>query len=99
VSTGLGECQNAYIVNTNSNTVSMYSLGSDGSLTPLSTATIATGADPVSIGINPSGAYAYISNSGDNTVSMYAINSSTGVLTALSTPVVTGTTPFFMAIK
>jgi YVTN family beta-propeller protein len=90
---------NAYVVNRNSNAISMYSIVSDGSLIPLSTATIATGTTPVSIGISPSGANVYVSNFDDNTVSMYSINSSTGVLSALSTPVAAGTNPSFIAIK
>jgi len=36
----------AYVVNNLGNTVSQYSIGADGALSPMATATVATGASP-----------------------------------------------------
>jgi 6-phosphogluconolactonase len=41
----------AYVPNERDNTVSQYSIGADGSLTPLSVPTISTGARPVDLQI------------------------------------------------
>jgi YVTN family beta-propeller protein len=84
LSTELGECHNA----------------STGTLTALSTPTVATGTYPISIAVNPTGTFAYVANYSSNTVSMYAINTTTGILTALSTPTVaTGSQPSGVAFK
>ena len=71
-----------------SNTISMYSIGTNGMLTALSTPTVATGNRPTSIAINAAGTFAYVTNEISNTVSMYAVDVSTGILTPLSTPTV-----------
>ena len=78
-----------YVVNNNSETVSMYAMdATTGVLTALSTPTVATGNGPISITVNPTGTFAYVANASGNTVSMYAIDASSGQLTALSTPTV-----------
>ena len=66
----------------------MYSIGTNGMLTALSTPTVATGNRPTSIAINAAGTFAYVTNEISNTVSMYAVDVSTGILTPLSTPTV-----------
>jgi 6-phosphogluconolactonase len=54
----------------------------------------ATGKDPLSVTVDPSGKFAYIANSGDNNVSAYTINATTGALTAVTdSPFEAGTGP------
>ena len=62
----------AYVANSSSNTVSVYSIFSGtGALTLQSAA--ATGTTPVSVSIDPSGQFAYVANQGTNDVSVYSI--------------------------
>ena len=77
----------AYVVNATDKTVSMFSIGNNGVLVPLSTPTVATGNNPNGIAITPAGTFAYVANSDDSTVSMYSVGSN-GVLAPLSTPTV-----------
>ena len=93
------------------NTVWQYGIGSNGTLTALSPASVSTGAGPYSVTIDPSGKYAYVTNWGvdgapGNTISQYTICPSAatsctpGTLQSLGT-VSTGTTgsgPYFMVI-
>ena len=79
-------------------TISQYSIGTDGSLTPLSTATAVSGSGPNALAIDPASKYLYAANFGDNTVGQYTINSD-GSLTAMPLPPVnSGTTPVGIAI-
>ena len=41
--------QYAYVANADSNNVSQYAIGADGSLTPMTAATVAAGTSPVSV--------------------------------------------------
>jgi 6-phosphogluconolactonase len=68
-------------------TISQYSIGPDGSLTPMSSATVVAGSGPDALTIDPSSKYLYVANSGDNTVGQYTIGSD-GSLTAMSTPTI-----------
>jgi 6-phosphogluconolactonase (cycloisomerase 2 family) len=97
-----------YVTNSGNNTVSMYTTSqSNGSITPLSTATISTGNNPIlfrSISITDGstttvvGIAAYVLNQTDKSISQYSLDSATGTLSALSTPTVSngGLTPIFM---
>ena len=78
----------AYATNFTDNTVSEFEVAGNGTLTPLSTPTIASGHNPFSISVEPTGEYAYVANYGDDTVSQYTIGAG-GVLS----PVGTGTVP------
>jgi 6-phosphogluconolactonase (cycloisomerase 2 family)/uncharacterized protein YjdB len=76
-----------YVVNsggtTPGNTVSQYSIGSNGALTPLPTPTIATGTTPF-YGTTDVNGHLYVANIGPpQSVSGYSINSSTGQLTSV----------------
>jgi DNA-binding beta-propeller fold protein YncE len=74
----------AYVANSSSNTVSQYSIGSDGTLTALATPTVVTGFGPASVTVDPSGKYAYVANSGaSDSVSQFAIGSD-GTLSPLT---------------
>lgn len=81
----------AYVVNgslsSNSNpgTVSEYDVDSStGQLSPKSTPSVATGAEPTSIAISSDGRDAYVTNENDDTVSAYTVDSA-GELTGTGT--------------
>jgi 6-phosphogluconolactonase (cycloisomerase 2 family) len=86
----------AYVANYGNNDVELYSVNSDGSLTPLSTPVVAAGSEPSAIGFDPSGSFLYVVNSGDDDVLGYAVNAD-GSLTALPLgPVATGVCPLWI---
>jgi 6-phosphogluconolactonase (cycloisomerase 2 family) len=83
-------------------TISQYTVGTDGALTPLSPATVNTGSatsQPNSLIVDPASAYLYVANAGDNTVSQFMIDASSGALTLKGSPAATGgTTPFSVTV-
>jgi 6-phosphogluconolactonase len=93
----------AYVVDKGSNEVSEYSYGTgNGTLTPLSPATISTGLTPVSIALrvgatgsnigntttNPTD-WIYVANSGAGTISIYTLTTTTGLLNVSGMPYTT----------
>jgi 6-phosphogluconolactonase (cycloisomerase 2 family) len=80
--------------------VSQYTVGADGSLTPMTPATVNTGSatsQPNSLIVDPTSAFLYVANAGDSTVSLFTIGAS-GALTPTGTPIATGTFPFFVTV-
>ena len=77
----------AYVVNAANDSVGQFVIGGGGALTPMTTATVATGGTPTSMAIDSQGRYAYVSNGG-GTVSQYNI-AADGSLVAMTTPTVT----------
>jgi 6-phosphogluconolactonase (cycloisomerase 2 family) len=67
-----------------------------GNLTPNTPATIATGAQPWRIAVDPSGKFVYVGNQNSAMVSIYTINTD-GTLTATGTAM-TGSDPVSVAI-
>jgi DNA-binding beta-propeller fold protein YncE len=66
-------------------TLSQYSVGSDGTLTPLSPATVPTGDGPTQIAVSPDGKNAYVANFQDGgSVTEYSI-ASDGTLSLIGT--------------
>jgi 6-phosphogluconolactonase (cycloisomerase 2 family) len=95
----------AYAINQNgvfcpTSTISMFSIGSNGTLTALSPATVSFGGNsPVTITINPAGTYAYVANNTSNNVSMFSVGNN-GILTALNPAAVSaGAVPFGVTIS
>jgi 6-phosphogluconolactonase len=88
-----------YVTNSTAgnNTVSAFSFGPTGALTPLVPATYPTGATPLLAAISPSNNL-YIPNSGDNTISAFSISATTGALTVLPSVTVTGATAISNAV-
>ena len=83
-------------------TISQYSIGADGSLSPMSAPTIACGSGPNSLMVDPSGKYLYVANLGDGNVGQYTINTD-GSLAPMTPPTVmssagAGAKPFSLAI-
>src|SRR5258708_23280296 len=62
--------------------VSAFSIGSNGALTPVPGSPFATGFQPLSVTVDPTGKFAYVANELDNNVSAYSIGSN-GALTTL----------------
>ena len=93
-----------YVTNSGDGTISGFSVGSDGSLTPLSTPTFSTGtgagSTPVIPAIDPTGSFLYVPNSADGTISIFSIASATGLLSPVGSPVSTGagSVPIMIAI-
>jgi 6-phosphogluconolactonase (cycloisomerase 2 family) len=74
-------------------TLSQYTVGADGVLTPMTPATVAAGAGPRSITVDPTGKYVYLLNQHDATISQYTI-AANGALTPMTpATVATGVTP------
>jgi 6-phosphogluconolactonase (cycloisomerase 2 family) len=67
--------------------VYQYSIGSDGSVAPLSIASVPAGVTPGAVVSDPSGRYVYVANDGDGTISQYAVGADGG-LVSLSPAVV-----------
>ena len=67
--------------------VYQYSIGSDGSVAPLSVASVPAGVTPKAVVSDPSGRHVYVANDGDATISQYAVGANGG-LVALSPTVV-----------
>ena len=86
-------CKYADVPNFSGNTVSQYTIGSNGALTPMSPATVASGRGPWAITVAPSGKYAYVTNDADFNISQYTIGAN-GALTPMTPPTIaTGTDP------
>ena len=84
----------AYVANrgirSNAGTVSQYTIGMNGALTPnTSAATVAAGSFPYSVTVDPSGRFVYVANNGDDSISQYTIGTNGG-LTPLSPATVAG---------
>ena len=69
-----------YVANSAANTVSLFSIAKDGSLSQNTPPTQA-GSGPHSVIIDPSGKYLLVTNSLSNDVSVFSIDSSSGALT------------------
>jgi 6-phosphogluconolactonase (cycloisomerase 2 family)/uncharacterized protein YjdB len=86
----------AYAVNINksnvpnASTLSQYIIGTNGSLSPMTTPTVATGPNPYSLTTDPSSQFIYVANfhnGAPGSVSQFAIGAD-GSLTPLSTPTI-----------
>ena len=67
------------------NQVGQFRINEDGTITPLSPATVPTGGLPFSGSVSPDGKYVYFTSQRDNTVSQFRVNAD-GTLTPLSPP-------------
>jgi 6-phosphogluconolactonase len=87
-----------YVTNGTTNTVSGYSIGSTGKLTPVPNSPFATGSLPFDVVVDQTGTFAYVTNFGANSVSGYRIGSN-GALSPLSgSPFPTGSTPYRLTV-
>jgi DNA-binding beta-propeller fold protein YncE len=93
-----------YVVDNLSSQISSYKLSQvNGTPTPLSPATLATGTNPVSIAIRGDNQWLFVTNngstSGNGSVSEYTITPTTGGLTPAGTGILTLTFPSGVAVK
>jgi 6-phosphogluconolactonase (cycloisomerase 2 family) len=94
-----------YVANTADDNIAQFSIGSDGRLTPLAPATVATGAAPVSVVTslvaNSAGTSYYVLNSGTlgaaGSVSQYTQGADGTLTPTNSPPVAAGTNPSVIA--
>jgi len=89
----------AYVASGTSNSISAYTIDpASGAPTALAASPFAS-ADPVSIAVEPTGAYAFAVNGNSASASVYSIDHSTGALTAVGgSPVPVGNGPSAVAI-
>jgi 6-phosphogluconolactonase (cycloisomerase 2 family) len=80
--TGTNAAGFAYVANSNDSTISQYTIDANGALSPIGK--IASGANPNSVTIDPTGRFVYVANSGDSTISQYKIGTG-GVLGQMTT--------------
>src|SRR5215471_6123832 len=81
----------AYVLNTGSNSISSYTVNSNGSLTAAS-GSATTGTLPIAMAMDSAGHFLVVANQGSNTVSVFSISSTT--LSAVSgSPFATGELP------
>jgi len=72
-----------YVANSQANTISIFSVGSNGTLS-LTGTPINAGSGPAAAIIDPSGRYLLVTNSFSNDISVFSIDSSSGALTEVS---------------
>jgi 6-phosphogluconolactonase len=90
-----------YVANAGSDTVSAYAVDtSSGALTPLSSATFATGRGPSSIAVDANLGIIYVANNGgSNDVSAFSVDFGTGLLTPVpGSPFPAGANPLSLAL-
>jgi YVTN family beta-propeller protein len=76
-----------YVTNAGTNSVSGFSIASNGVLTLLGNFLLGSPAtNPRSVAVDPSGKFVYVANLGSNTVSGFTIDPGTGALTLIGSP-------------
>jgi 6-phosphogluconolactonase (cycloisomerase 2 family) len=87
-----------YAANFGDNSISEFTIGSDGSLAQISGSPLGISySAPLSLLVDPSGKYLYVANEGSSNIAAYTIASG-GSLTILSnSPFATGSQPSFLA--
>jgi DNA-binding beta-propeller fold protein YncE len=85
-----------YITNLLSNTISAFSIGSNGGLVAVSGSPFPAGTGPISVAAAPSGEAIYVANQGANSISKFALSAS-GVPSEAGSPLPVGRGPVFVA--
>ena len=75
-----------FVPNRDADTVSVFSIGSNGALTVLGSPVSTNGSDAFAVKVDPSGKYLYVANQGSGDITAFRI-SSTGTLTQIGNPV------------
>jgi len=81
-----------YAVNSQANTISVFNVGADGTLTLTGTPTVA-GSGPDAAAVDPSGKYLLVTNNFSNDISVFSIDAGSGALTQVGSPVPANTDP------
>lgn len=88
-----------YLPDCVANSVRVFSIGSNGALSPLGSF-LTGGLDPITVQGDPNGKFLYAVNFGSNDISAFTINSTTGALTAVpNSPFAAGTMPTNIAVN
>jgi len=75
-----------YVANTQSNSISIFTIQSTGALSEVQGSPLADiYSDPFALLLDPKGQFLYVSNQGSNNVAVYSISATTGLPTALTT--------------
>ncbi len=84
-----------YAINSSSraNSISIFNVASDGTLTPSGTPIAAGGVSPSAAVIDPSGKYLLVTNSLSDSVSVFSIDAGSGALTPVGSPVPANANP------
>ena len=89
----------AYVANSGATSVSQYTIGTSGALTPMATPTVAAGSSPRSVTVDPLGRFAYVANFSSNNVSAYMVDPVTRALSpVIGSPFAAGTSPTAVSI-
>ena len=73
-----------YVSNRGLNSISAYTIGGTGALTPITGSPFQAGTNPSAITVSPDGSFLYVSNQSSNNVSAYTITVGTGVLASIA---------------
>lgn len=79
--------------------VSAYSIGPDGALTPVSGSPVAAGNEPLSVAVDPAAQFIYAGNYTDGTVSAYSIGSDGALTPVPGSPFAAGTGPVSVVVS
>ncbi len=82
-----------YTANSRANTISIFSVASDGTLTLSGTPTPAGGSGPNAMVIDPAGKYLLVTNNLTDDVSVFSIDASSGALSLVGSPVPANASP------
>lgn len=85
-----------YLPNPSTNTVSGFTIGSGGDLTPVPGVAFAAGKSPAAAAVDQSGKFLYVVNSGSTAISQYTIDSAGNLTVITGTLPSTGTNPGFI---
>ena len=87
-----------YVANSGDGTVSQYTIGTGGVLTPIIPATVAAGINPLSVTVDAQGRYAYVANSSSNNISQYTIGTGGELTPIIPSTISTGAGPYSITI-
>ena len=88
-----------YVANLESNTVSAYSVGANGALTPVAGSPFAAGLEPFSVAVNLLGWFVYVANTGSNNVSAYSVGANGALTPVAGSPFAAGIEPISVALS
>jgi len=89
----------AYVTNQSDGTLSAYSIGASGALTPLASSPISTGQKPFFLRADPQGKHLYVTNLNASDLYAYEIDPQSGALTQVGLPITVGSGPRAIAVN
>ncbi len=89
----------AYVTNIGGGTVSQFTVAANGTLSPKTPATVATGTGPDGVALSADGKSAYVTNSGGGTVSQFTVAANGTLSPKTPATVATGSDPNAVALS